>query len=354
MKMSASEMHRISIRAPSGSAAFSADAHERLLDAGLRAGLSLPYECASGTCGQCSAKLVSGEVHNRWPEAPAARNLRPGQGNILLCQSTACSDLELALPNSAIQVIEPPQVPEHRVGRVTHLGRLNADVIELKLALSSPMHFVPGQFIVLEVPGLDGVRAYSMVNEDDPADAVTLLIKRKPDGGFSNWLFTQASPDTHINVFGPLGKATYDAVSMQDIICLAGGSGLAGMMAILGRIHRERNVAPRRADVFFGVRTAEDLFYTEALNMLADSSDGRLRITVALSDEVPEANLSTQFPALHFAHGMVHDVAMRDMRTDLTTPTAFLAGPPVAVDAGIRMLMKQKIPLSRIRFDRFG
>ena len=41
-------------------------AGERLLYCGLRHGICLPYECASGTCGTCKAKLISGEVYSCW------------------------------------------------------------------------------------------------------------------------------------------------------------------------------------------------------------------------------------------------------------------------------------------------
>ena len=49
---------------------------ERLLHAGLRQGVGLPYECASGTCGSCKATLVSGQIEDHWPEAPGRKHLR--------------------------------------------------------------------------------------------------------------------------------------------------------------------------------------------------------------------------------------------------------------------------------------
>jgi toluene monooxygenase electron transfer component len=47
---------------------FDAAPGERILHAGLLAGAGLPFECASGTCGACKARRVSGEVIDLWPK----------------------------------------------------------------------------------------------------------------------------------------------------------------------------------------------------------------------------------------------------------------------------------------------
>jgi toluene monooxygenase electron transfer component len=47
--------------------AFAAEPGERILDAGLRSGIALPYECGSGTCGTCRARLVDGDIADPWP-----------------------------------------------------------------------------------------------------------------------------------------------------------------------------------------------------------------------------------------------------------------------------------------------
>ena len=56
---------------------FEAEPGEKILDAGLRSGFVLPYECGSGTCGTCRARLVSGEIEDAWPDAPGRARSRP-------------------------------------------------------------------------------------------------------------------------------------------------------------------------------------------------------------------------------------------------------------------------------------
>ena len=58
-------MSRIQI---AGAAEYPCAADDTLLRAGLRAGLGLPYECNSGSCGTCKVELVQGEIHSLRPD----------------------------------------------------------------------------------------------------------------------------------------------------------------------------------------------------------------------------------------------------------------------------------------------
>ena len=72
---------------------------ESLLDAGLRAGVELPYACKGGVCGTCRAMLVAGEVD--MDVHYALEDYEIARGAILLCQSypvtpTVAVDLDAA------------------------------------------------------------------------------------------------------------------------------------------------------------------------------------------------------------------------------------------------------------------
>jgi len=66
---------------------------EYLLDAGVGAGLNLPYMCLQGWCTTCAGRLLAGEVDQSearryYPEDRAA-------GFVLLCSAHARSDLRI-------------------------------------------------------------------------------------------------------------------------------------------------------------------------------------------------------------------------------------------------------------------
>ena len=71
---------------------FDAAPGEKILFAGLRARVDLPYECGTGTCGTCKARLVDGRIDDGWPEAPGRKYLK-GAGEFLMCQCAAASDV---------------------------------------------------------------------------------------------------------------------------------------------------------------------------------------------------------------------------------------------------------------------
>ena len=71
---------------------FDAAPGEKILFAGLRARVDLPYECGTGTCGTCKARLVDGRIDDGWPEAPGRKYLK-GAGEFLMCQCAAAGDV---------------------------------------------------------------------------------------------------------------------------------------------------------------------------------------------------------------------------------------------------------------------
>src|SRR5260221_367222 len=82
-------------RSPRTVPRFAAQRGEKVLYAGLRAGIDLPYECATGTCGTCKAKAVAGSVHDGWPAAPGKKFVKPAAGEFLMCQCAAEEPLTL-------------------------------------------------------------------------------------------------------------------------------------------------------------------------------------------------------------------------------------------------------------------
>jgi toluene monooxygenase electron transfer component len=343
---------KITVESKLGTCAFDCGDKETLLYAGLRQGLNLPYECATGTCGTCRARVMSGDVEVRWKDAPGGKKLKPDKGDVLMCQTRALSDCVLRVPSEIAVCVEKP--PSPRRGVIRDIRKLTGDVAHFELHLSEPMDFEAGQFVVLGTADLTGGRAYSMVNFDQAAGKLALVLKRKPGGRFSDWLFTRDAGDAHVEVFGPLGRAVFRPDEDKNIVCIAGGSGIAGMMAILEHGVRVDHFRRRKGYVFFGVRTLADAFYLETLARYVAASHGNLEVTIALSDESVDAPAHADYPSLKLANGMVHDVAARAMDGLYDNTMTYVAGPPVMVDAAIRALIVGGVPISDIRYDKFG
>jgi toluene monooxygenase electron transfer component len=342
---------KIVVNTRNGTREFECGPGEKILHAGLRGRVELPYECGTGTCGTCKARRVSGRTTTEWPDAPGHRYLK-SEAEFLTCQSVAHEDCVLE-----VGPLKEPTTPRPRAlaGVVRRCRRLTHDVRAFDLELEFPIDFEAGQFALLTVPGIAGARAYSMVNFQSSAGRLEFVVKKKPDGGVSEWLFSGDVEGTRLDVFAPLGHATFGPGLARHLLCIAGGSGIAGMMSILTRACQDDHFAERDGHVFFGVRTARDAFYLDELEALRVRGRGRLNITIALSDEDVPAALAAAYPRFAFARGFVHAVAGEQMKGRFAEVRAYLAGPPPMVDAGLRLLLREaRLPPADIRYDKFS
>jgi toluene monooxygenase electron transfer component len=346
---------KITIEANSGAFDFECAPTERILYAGLTQGLALPYECSTGTCGTCRGRIASGSAHVEWEAAPGFAKLKREKGDILMCQARPTSDCTLRVPARIAAHANPETVPAHRTARIENVRRLVHDVLEFDLVLSRPMTFDAGQFVVVETSDIAGGRAYSMVNFDRAAGRLKLVVKQMPGGRFSDWLFAGDPAGEELAVFGPLGRATFHPEEGRDLLCVAGGSGIAGMMAIVGRGVREGYFKERSGRVFFGVRTLAEAFYMEELASFVAAAGGRLEVALALSHEAIAAETHPRFPAIRLAGGMVGEAMIRSMGGRYDNTVAFVAGPPIMVDRVLHHLTREaKMPRSLVRYDKFA
>jgi len=344
----------IRVQTKSGEFAFQAMPGDTLLYAGLQQGLTLPYACATGTCGSCRARVMIGEVEQAWNDAPGGAQLKREKGDILLCQTRAVENCVLRVPAIVAPRPERHQIPAQRVGTLENKRWLTGDVVSFEVTLSEPMTLDAGQFVVMNAPGITGARAYSMVGFERLAQRVEFVVKRKPGGGFSDWLFESAVEGERLDIFGPLGQATFHPEEDRNLLMIAGGSGIAGIMSILARSGQEGYFRRHKGYVFFGVRTLADGFYlADFARHLADAG-GNLEVTLAVSHEDLIGESHPQYPEVSLASGMVHEVAARVMKGRYDEVMAYIAGPPPMVDGALRVLIEAELSPASIRFDKFG
>lgn len=347
---------KVTVRTREGSRSIDCAEEDRILYAALRAGLDVPYECATGTCGTCKARARPGSVTELWPEAPGHAYLKPERGEFLMCQARSLGDCEILVPGRPVRTPAGTIRPAERRGTVSSSRKLTHDVRHLEIALDEPASFHPGQFMVIEAPGISGYRAYSMASFARETRRLAFVVKNKPGGAFSEWLFGTDVGGAELTLFGPLGRATFHPEEDKDLFCIAGGSGIAGMMSMLERACQEGYFENHRGQVFFGVRTMKDTFFLDELSSFRALAPGHLDITVALSDEDAPQPEAADHPDLNYATGLVHQVAGRHASNGFeNATTAFVAGPPPMVDCALHMLvLEARLPADDIRYDKFS
>ena len=342
---------KIAVTARNGARDFECAPGQKILHAALHSGVELPYECATGTCGTCKARLTSGLTDSEWGDAPGLRYVKTA-GEILTCQSVAHGECVLEVP--MLKSSEAP-APRDVAGVVRNVRALTHDVLAFELALDAPLDFDAGQFALLTTPAVVGARAYSMVNFERGAGTLSFVVKKKPGGGLTEWLFGEKVEGARLAVFAPLGHATFRPPLERHLLCIAGGSGIAGMMSILALACEAGHFDAWDGHVFFGVRTERDAFFLAELEAFRARYPARLAITIALSDEDVPASLASAYPGFAFARGFVHAVAAESMKGRFAAVRAYVAGPPPMVDASLRLLLREaRLPPADIRYDKFS
>src|SRR5450755_1356039 len=176
---------KVTLQTRGGAREFESLPGEKILCAALRQGVELAYDCATGTCGTCKARLVVGRTGSVWPEAPGLRNRKPGE--ILTCQSVALENCALEADRLTPAEAGAPR-PASLKGTLRDPRPLTDDVISFDVELEARLDFAAGQFVLLETPHIDGARAYSIAGSDRGRGRLTLVAKRRPGGRFGEWL----------------------------------------------------------------------------------------------------------------------------------------------------------------------
>ena len=96
-----------------------------------------------------------------------------------------------------------------------------------------PFNSHAGQYATLKVEGLEKPRAFSFARspKSENKNEYSFFIKQVPGGEFSGWL-DENRTGQNIIISAPLGTFKIDD-SSDDMICIAGGSGMSAVNAIV-------------------------------------------------------------------------------------------------------------------------
>jgi CDP-4-dehydro-6-deoxyglucose reductase, E3 len=260
---------------------ISARAGETLLEAGLRAGLSLPYECRSGGCGVCLCTVLQGPVaHGDHQPAVLSAAMR-AHGKALMCCASPLADVVVEVD---VHSLEPRSASAVRSldARVAGLNLLSDDVMQVLLTVSSsePLDFVAGQYVnvVLE----DGQRrAFSFANAPHHPLPLELHVRLVPGGLFTPRVFASMKIGDTLRIEGPFGRFSLSE-SQRPIILIATTVGFAPIKSILeDAFHRGLQ---RPMQLYWGARHRRDLYLLELAERWA-REHANFRFEAVLSGE---------------------------------------------------------------------
>jgi toluene monooxygenase electron transfer component len=319
---------------------------DTVLRAALRAGIGFPYECSSGGCGSCKFELLDGEVANLWPEAPGLSERERRKKRLLACQCRAQSPLRISVHTAA--EYQPHILPQRRPAVLVDILPITHDMLEFRFAAAGPAEFLAGQYALLSVPGIPVPRAYSLANIANVQGHWHFQIRRVAQGKVTDQLFHHLQRGDSVEIDGPYGLAYLRESAPRDIVCVAGGSGLAPMLSIARGAVQAGMLQNRQLHFFYGARTANDLCGENFLRDLPGYGQ-RIHYYPVVSDPAADA----QVPWTG-ATGFVHQHVKRILGQQMPQHEFYFAGPPPMTQSLQEMLMLEyQVPFEQVHFDRF-
>ncbi|MFZ6758826.1 2Fe-2S iron-sulfur cluster-binding protein [Undibacterium sp. Ji50W] len=295
--------------------------------------IPISYSCKSGRCGTCRCRIVEGKVLESGRDAKITN---PDDDNhVLACMSVLTE-------NCVIEIPEPDEIVHHPAriikGTVVSLENLTHDIKRLVVKSPKQLSFSPGQYATLQFTA-EHVRPYSMACLPDD-ELLEFHIRAVPRGRVTGYVFNELRVGDAIRISGPMGTAYLRKKYTGPILCIAGGTGLAPVLAII----RGATAAGLNNPIhlYFGVRSSADIYGLAWLESIA-TQNPNLHVHVIVSTK--ESNSTYRI-------GLVTDAVEQDWK-DLTGWRAYLCGAPPMVDAAKLIVKRKGIANEHVYADAF-
>lgn len=315
---------------------------QTILDAALRHGIYLPHACGHGLCATCKVQVVDGDVDLGAASPFALMDVERDDGKCLACCATPQSDVTIEA-----DIDEDPDALHVPVrdfdGRVAELVQLTPTIKGVVVELDEPLEFQAGQYVNVEIPGLDKPRAFSLAQSPGETRRIELNVRHVPNGAGTTYIHEQLQPGHSLRITGPLGHFFVRRSDPQPVIFLAGGSGLSSprsMILDLLETGEERDIT-----LVYGARNRDELYYHEDFLQMAQDYPN-FHYVPALSEAGDDGDWDG-------FKGFVHDAAKAHFDNDFRGHKAYLCGPPVMIEACIRTLMQGRLYERDIYTEKF-
>jgi benzoate/toluate 1,2-dioxygenase reductase subunit len=236
------------------------------------------------------------------------------------------------------QTTAEPAAPMTAV--VQSVDRVSDTVVRLTLqSVGGGVTFLSGQYVNLTVPDSPAIRAYSFANQPGAPELV-FYVRLIEGGAMAAYLLRRATAGDAISLRGPFGRF-FLRDARRPMLMIAGGTGLAPMLSMLGHLAgvAER---PSRIHLVYGANRPSNLFGLDEIARLQDLL-GCLSVVVC----VTTADSTWTGPV-----GLVSDIAAtQDL--NFGSLDAYLCGPPPMIEHAEALLTARGAMRERFFAERF-
>lgn len=315
---------------------------QTILDASLRQGVWLPFACGHGTCGTCKVQVLEGDVDVGDASPFALMDMERDEGKVLAC---------CAIPESDVVIEADIDVDPDFLGyaiddfeaTVASIEDLSPTIKGVKFELDHPIQFQAGQYINLVLPGVEGARAFSIANKPSENTSVELHVRQVPGGAGTGYIHETLKVGDTLQMSGPYGQFFVRKSAPEDLIFIAGGSGLSSPQSMVLDLLEQGDA--RKITLLQGARNLAELYNRELFEQLA-LQHANFTYVPALDSPLEEDHWSG-------FSGYVHEAAIEHFDGQFAGHKAYLCGPPPMIDAAITALMRGRLFERDIYMERF-
>ncbi len=315
---------------------------QTILDAALRQGVWLPFACGHGTCGTCKVQVTDGfdDVGDASPFA--LMDLEREENKVLACCCKPESDMVIEADVDEDEDFLGYLVQDYQA-EVIEIKDLSPTIKGVRLKLDRPIEFQAGQYVNVQFPGIEGTRAFSIANAPSEIGIVELHIRQVPGGAATTYVHEQLAVGDELAISGPYGQFFVRKSDDQDVIFIAGGSGLSSPQSMILDLLESGDT--RTIYLFQGARDLAELYNRDLFEQLVkDYPNFRY---------IPALNAPKAEDEWNGFTGFVHEAVADYFENRCAGHKAYLCGPPVMIDSAISTLMQSRLFERDIHTERF-
>lgn len=315
---------------------------QTILDAALRQGVWLPFACGHGTCGTCKVQVTDGFYDVGEASPFALMDIEREENKVLACCCKPESDMVIEADVDEDEDFLGYLVQDYQA-KVIEIMDLSPTIKGVRLQLDRPMQFQAGQYINIQLPNIEGTRAFSIANTPIEANLIELHIRKVQGGAATRYVHDELSVGEEMALSGPYGQFFVRKSDQQNVIFIAGGSGLSSPQSMILDLLEQGDT--RIIYLFQGARDVAELYNREKFEQLVKEYPN-FRYIPALNAPKPEDQW-TGFT------GYVHEAVANYFENKCSGHKAYLCGPPPMIDAAISTLMQSRLFEKDIHTERF-
>jgi NAD(P)H-flavin reductase/hemoglobin-like flavoprotein len=229
--------------------------------------------------------------------------------------------------------------PAWWIGEIVQHDRRSPTIAVLTIRPDRPLKYEPGQYITVQVPKWPRLwRRYSIANAPRENGLLDIHVRAVPGGMVSTALVGHSGTGDILTLAAAGGDLRVPADPERDLVCVAGGTGLAPIKAIVESVVGElRHGKRREITLYVGARRSSDLYDMRDL--------ATLRLAYPALTLTPVVETELEGPA---QVGRLPDVVKS--HPSFRNTEVYLAGPASMISATRRML-SARVPSDRFHHD---